>query len=64
MPIKTTNSELLKYTVMLCGLSDGTKLSPAIIFRGSGKQLKKKLILNSAKIYFTDGGNITKECLD
>ncbi len=41
VPIKTTNSELLKYTVMLAGLSDGTKLSPAVIFSGSGKILKK-----------------------
>ncbi len=41
--IQTSNSELIKYTVLLCGISDGTKLPPAIIFRGSGKILKKKL---------------------
>ncbi len=41
VPIKTSNSELIKYTIVLCGLSDGTKISPSIIFRGSGKKLKK-----------------------
>jgi hypothetical protein len=61
IPVKTTNSELIKFTVVLGGISNGTKLSPLILFPGSGAILKKKLKSNIVKVFFTESGNMTKD---
>jgi len=63
VPVKTTNSQLLKYTVVLGGFSNGVKLPPSVLFAGSGKKLKKTLKSNKVHYFFTESGNMTKSCL-
>lgn len=45
--VKNFNKDKLRITVILCILSDGTKIPPLIIFRGETNKIKEKKLQNN-----------------
>jgi hypothetical protein len=64
VPVKTTGSEKLRFSLMLCAYNDGRKCQPVIIFKGLKKVPKKEKFPTGIHIMVSSKGSVNTDLMN